>query len=113
MTFSQIEERVRQSYPTVNLSTVYRNLTTLKDLPLISETKIDGVVSQCGWMRQEKHHHIVYRGCSDIIQIDNIYIEYLSGYPPSDCGFMLDTDHFTIPYTCSSCSNKTNQSWVF
>ena len=50
ITVSQIENTVRESYPTIDVSTVYRNLTTLRDLRLVSETRIAGGESQYEWL---------------------------------------------------------------
>ena len=41
LTVSEIKDQVHQSYPTIDISTVYRNLSILKDLRLISETKLE------------------------------------------------------------------------
>ena len=103
VTVSQIGSRVRESYPTIAVSTVYRNLTTLRALRLVSETRIDGGESQNEWIDQDKHHHIICRNCSAIVQKDDTYLESLAQSLMKDYDFTLDTDHFTIHGVCVTC----------
>ncbi len=110
VTVSQIENKVRQLYPTIDISTVYRNLTTLRGLRLISETKIGGEESQYEWIDQQRHHHIFCRRCSSVVQIDDTYLKSLSDSLLNDYEFTLDTDHFAIPGMCSSCSASSEET---
>jgi len=103
LTVSQIKERVRCSYPTIDISTVYRNLSTLKDLRLISETKVGGLESQYEWIGKEKHLHVVCRRCSEAVQIEDSYLEPLSESLLKDYGYMLDIDHVAMSGLCSIC----------
>ena len=103
VTVSQIEINVRESYPTIDVSTVYRNLTTLRDLRLVSETRIDSGESQYEWIDQDRHHHIVCRNCSDIVQIDDTFLESLAQSLMKDYDFTQDTDHITIHGICAAC----------
>ena len=103
ITVSQIENTVRESYPTIDVSTVYRNLTTLRDLRLVSETRIAGGESQYEWLDQNRHHHLICRNCSKIVQIDDTYLKSLAQSLMKDYDFTLDTDHFTIHGVCATC----------
>ena len=105
LTVAQIQNTVHQLYPTMNASTIYRNLATLKSLRLISETRIGSEESLYEWIDEEKHHHIVCRNCSMVLQIDNNCLSLLSDSLLKTYGFTLDTDHFAIAGVCSNCSS--------
>lgn len=109
LTVAQIQNTVHQSYPTMDSSTIYRNLATLKSLRLISETKIGNEESLYEWIDEERHHHIICRNCSEIVQIDNTDLSLLSDSLLKDYGFTLDTDHFAIAGVCSSCSSALQE----
>ena len=109
LTLSQIKDQVRRSYPTIDISTVYRNLSTLKDLRLISETKVGGLESQYEWVSKEKHLHIVCRRCSEAVQIEDSYLGPLGESLLNDYGYTLDIDHFTISGICSVCMSDSEK----
>ena len=103
LTVSEIKDQVRRSYPTIDISTVYRNLSILKDLRLISETKLEGMGFHYEWISKEKHLHVVCRGCSKAVQVEDSYLDPLGESLLNDYGYTLDIDHFSISGMCSVC----------
>jgi len=103
LTAVDIYERVKQSYPYVDISTVYRTLTVLKDLRLISETHMGGGDAAFEWVGAERHHHLICRSCNGVTLLDHSYLEDLGARIARDLGFRPDLDHFAIFGLCAEC----------
>ena len=100
---ADIYERVKQEYPYVDISTVYRTLSVLKDLRLISETHMGTGDAAFEWVATERHHHLICRKCGDVAQLDHHYLERLGTQIAMDVGFQADIDHFAIYGLCAVC----------
>ena len=107
---ADIFERVKQEYPYVDISTVYRTLTVLKDLRLISETHMGGGDAAFEWVATERHHHLICRKCGDVAQLDHHYLERLGTQIAKDVGFQADIDHFAIYGLCQECRDEVARS---
>ena len=103
MTASDIFDRVRAAYPYVDISTVYRTLTVLKDMRLISETHMGGNDAAFEWVAPERHHHLICRRCDDVTQLDHHYLEEFGAQIAETVGFRADLDHFAIFGLCADC----------
>lgn len=103
LTAVDIFERVKQSYPYVDISTVYRTLAVLKDLRLISETHMGGGDAAFEWVGAERHHHLICRSCNGVTLLDHEYLEELGRQISETTGFRPDLDHFAIFGLCAAC----------
>lgn len=103
---ADIYEEVKAAYPYVDISTVYRTLTVLKDMRLISETHMGGGDATFEWVASERHHHLICRKCDGVTVLDHHYLEKLGSQIEQDVGFRSDLDHFAIFGLCSSCRNE-------
>lgn len=105
LTAADIYERVRAEYPYVDISTVYRTLTVLKDMRLVSETHMGSGDAAFEWVGAERHHHLICRGCDDVTSLDHRYLEELGSRLGADLGFRADIDHFAIFGLCAECQS--------
>ena len=103
LTASEVLDSVRESYPYIDASTVYRTLGVLKNLRLIAETNISGGESVYEWLHQNRHHHLICRSCSNLTRLDHSYLASLGTDILEDYGFMADIDHFAIFGLCREC----------
>ena len=103
---ADIFERVKAAYPYVDISTVYRTLTVLKDLRLISETHMGGGDATFEWVGVERHHHLICRKCNGVTLLDHRYLERLGAQIAKDLGFGADMDHFAIFGLCAGCQRE-------
>ena len=103
VTASEILDQVRESYPYIDASTVYRTLSVLKKLRLVSETDLGAGESIYEWLRQDRHHHLICRGCDHLIRLDHQYMANLGTELLDDYGFQADVDHIAIFGLCSDC----------
>jgi Fe2+ or Zn2+ uptake regulation protein len=68
---AEIFEEVKAAYPYVDISTVYRTLSVLKDMRLISETHMGGGDATFEWVATERHHHLICRKCEHVDRLDH------------------------------------------
>jgi len=107
LTAGDIFDQVRAGYPYVDVSTVYRTLSVLKELRLVSETDMGTGDTTYEWMRKQgRHHHLICRDCSGVASLDDRFLEDLGTQVFTDSGFKPDIDHFAIFGICASCQEK-------
>jgi Fur family ferric uptake transcriptional regulator len=100
---AQIAEQVRESYPFVDVSTVYRTLDVLKRLRLATSTDMGGGDVLFEWAPEEPHHHLVCSGCGDVVEVGHGHFEALEQSLVDDFGFAADLHHFAIFGLCRAC----------
>jgi Fur family ferric uptake transcriptional regulator len=110
LTAADIFERVKQAYPYVDISTVYRTLTVLKDMRLISETHMGGGDAAFEWVATERHHHLICRRCNGVTQLDHSYLDRLGREIEKGVGFRADLDHFAIFGVCAACQRGVTRN---
>ena len=103
---NDIYDEVKTAYPYVDISTVYRTLTVLKDMRLISETHMGGGDATFEWVGVDRHHHLICRKCDHVTQIDHKYLDQLGGDIAKATGFRADIDHFAIFGLCADCQRE-------
>jgi Fur family ferric uptake transcriptional regulator len=107
---AQIFERVKAAYPYVDISTVYRTLTVLKDLRLISETHMGGGDATFEWVNSEPHHHIICRSCHSVVELDHTYLTRFGEALRRDLGFEAEIDHFAVFGLCAQCATARGRA---
>ncbi len=106
MTAEEIHARVREHYPFVDISTVYRTLQLLRKLHIVSETDLGGGRVQYELADRRRHHHLVCRRCVRTFALDDEVIEPLRAQILEKHDFQADTEHFAIFGLCSKCRQK-------
>ena len=104
---AEILEQVRESYPYIDASTVYRTLTVLKQMRLVSETDMGEGEYRYEWIEQVKHHHLICRSCDRVTLLDHKYLASLGTEILDDYGFQADVDHFAIVGLCEECQRES------
>lgn len=107
---AEIFDQVKAAYPYVDISTVYRTLSVLKDMRLISETHMGGGDATFEWVGVERHHHLICRKCNAVRQLDHRYLESLGKQISNDLGFRADIDHFAIFGLCAICAGSLRRA---
>ena len=103
----EIHERVKELYPFVDISTVYRTLQLLKRLRIVTETDLGGGSVRYELSQQERHHHLVCRRCGKTFPLDDDLIEPLRSALMKAHGFAADMEHFAIFGRCRACRSDT------
>ena len=107
ITATQVLNRVQESYPYLDISTVYRTLGVLKQMRLVSETDMRDGEYKYEWIEKIRHHHLICRTCDRVTLLDDKYLVSLGTETMGEYGFEADIDHFAIFGTCKECRNKT------
>ncbi len=111
LTAGDIYEQVRTEYPYVDISTVYRTLSVLKELRLVSETNMGTGDTTYEWVRQQGlHHHLICRSCDRVVSLDHRYLEDLGAEILAESGFKPDIDHFAIFGLCAKCQEPFDRA---
>jgi Fur family ferric uptake transcriptional regulator len=99
----EIHRQVRERYPFVNISTIYRTLNLLKRLRLISETDMGEGYVRYELLGRHRHHHLVCRRCGESFAFEHELLKPLQLRLLEDYGFAADVDHFAIFGLCRRC----------
>src|SRR6266568_686451 len=102
-TAAQVLEEVQQSYPYVDISTVYRTMSVLKELHLVSETDMGAGELAYEWSAGDPHHHLICRSCGTVQQLDPDALDRLAQTLAGDYGFQADIEHIAIFGVCQNC----------
>jgi Fur family ferric uptake transcriptional regulator len=103
LTATKIVDRVRDDYPMVDVSTVYRTLDVLKRMRLATETDMGSGDAEYEWAPEQPHHHLICSSCGQIIELGHSYFEELSARLEDDLSFSPDLHHFAIFGLCKGC----------
>ncbi len=100
---AQIAEQVRDDYPFVDVSTVYRTLDVLKRMRLVTSTDMGAGDVVFEWAPEETHHHLICPSCGHVAEIGHGYLSGLEQGVRKDFGFEPDLHHFAIFGLCREC----------
>ena len=103
MSAAQIAEQVREDYPFVDVSTVYRTLDVLKRMRLATSTDMGSGDVVFEWAPEQPHHHLICTSCGDVAELGHGYLEGIEGRITEDFGFAPDLHHFAIFGLCREC----------
>jgi len=99
----EIHQKVREQYPFVNISTIYRTLNLLKKLRLISETDLGEGYVRYELLERGRHHHLICRRCGESSTFEHEFLKPLQLRLLNKYGFAADLDHFAIFGLCQRC----------
>src|SRR3970040_386608 len=99
----QIAEQVREQYPFVDVSTVYRTLDVLKRMRMATATDMGSGDAMFEWAPAQPHHHLICSSCALVQELDHSYLDSLSGRIRSEFAFEPDLHHFAIFGLCRDC----------
>lgn len=100
---AQIAAQVRDVYPFVDVSTVYRTLDVLKRMKLATATDMGAGDVLFEWAPEEPHHHLICSSCGEVQLLDHSYLACLSARIDTEFGFEPDLHHFAIFGLCRDC----------
>ncbi|MEJ7635058.1 Fur family transcriptional regulator [Aeromicrobium sp.] len=113
LTADEIAVRASQTAPGVHRTTVYRALTTLGELGLVSHTHVSGSATIYHLAAPGHDHpgadhaHVQCTTCNRIIDIKESALAPLGRTLLEDIGFRIDVHHAAFVGTCSECLEST------
>ena len=108
-TAEAIYARVRERYPYVNLATIYRALSWLKDQTLVSETDLGGGQIEYEYLGEGRHHHMVCLHCGGKAEFGDEMVVPLAQALRDQYGFVPRIDHLAVFGTCRHCREVEEQ----
>lgn len=113
VTASEVYERAQREAPeawgSLNPSTVYRTLTQLRDLGLVSQTDLGTGERTYTWRAgeaEERHHHAVCTRCGAVAELPHAVLEDLSERIRAELGFRAELDHWAVYGECAVCGQR-------
>ncbi len=103
ITAADVFDRARVEAPELNASTVYRTLTQLRDLGLVSQTDLGGGERTYHWRSERPHHHLVCTSCGEMGELPHELLSSFSSRLLTEFGFQTDPDHWAVYGRCRSC----------
>jgi Fur family ferric uptake transcriptional regulator len=110
VTADAIHERVKEQYPYVDISTVYRTMRLLKKLKLVTDADLGRGVVHYELADSSAHHHLVCRRCSITVALDDAFLEPLADSLRSKYGFAADLEHLAIFGQCATCQKDSGRT---
>ena len=102
----EVYRQARQRQPNLSLSTVYRNLHTLKELGLIQELHFNDSHHHYEVKLSTEHHHLVCLGCGKVIEFECGLCSEMKQEIARKKGFEVTGAEVQITGYCSRCRRK-------
>jgi Fur family ferric uptake transcriptional regulator len=103
---AQIAEQVREAYPFVDVSTVYRTLDVLKRMGLATVTDMGSGDDVFEWAPHQPHHHLICSACGEVQEVGHEYFARVGEKIAADLDFTPDLRHFAIFGLCRECRDE-------
>jgi Fur family ferric uptake transcriptional regulator len=100
----EIVRRVRERYPNLNISTVYRTLELLKGLGLVTETDMGDGRVRFHTIGKGHHHHLICSACGKVTELAEEELTPLNDLLNTRHGFRADLHHLAIFGRCKNCA---------
>ena len=103
LTALQLHQELQDRLPSLNLSTVYRNLEYLVEKQLISVSDM-GLGSPV-YERVDKdiHHHLVCQNCDQVVELSHKAVAPFFQTLAKEFNFSVKTNHLVLYGTCQDC----------
>ena len=99
---SEIARKVQRTMPGVNASTVYRTLTLLEDVGVLSHAHLEGG-AEYHRAEEAEHVHLTCSRCGAEDDLSLAEAKALARLIQRHHGFLADLTHFAISGLCSDC----------
>ena len=106
MNVDEVYRRAQESYPYMDIATVYRTLHLLKRLHLVTEVGMSDKLHYELTDPHSRHHHMVCRDCGGAFDLSPSYLDRFRKTLVGEFGFEPDLDNFTIAGICSNCQSS-------
>jgi Fur family ferric uptake transcriptional regulator len=98
----QIAAEVRDRLPDVAESTIYRNLTALEELGVVTHVHL-GHGPSTFHLTNQAHRHLVCDHCETVIEVPSYEFTELTRHIKDVYGFTISDEHFAILGECQTC----------
>ena len=100
----EIYQKIKERYPGLNISTVYRTMELLKKTGMVTETDMGDGRVRFHSVGHEHHHHLVCSKCGSVVDLDESMLSPLTVLLTEKYGFSADLKHLAIFGRCKDCA---------
>ena len=109
VTADELIDRVQAVVPTVDRSTVYRNLAFLESVGVVYHVHLAHGPSVYHLVDASPHAHIVCAACDSVAELEPGALDALAATLEASHGFRLDRQHFALTGTCRRCRGPSRR----
>ena len=103
MGVDEVFRRAKESYPYLDMATVYRTLHLFKKLGVVTEVGMEDRLHFELSDPKSRHHHMVCKTCGGAFDLSPHYLGEFRQTLAREFGFRPDLDHFTVTGVCAKC----------
>ena len=107
MGVDEVFQKARETYPYMDIATVYRTLHLLKRMGVVTEVAIGDRLHFEITDPEARHNHMVCRICGGAFDLAPDYLDEFRKTLTSEFNFEPDLDNFTVTGVCSNCNTPT------
>ena len=106
-TAESIHEKLRGSQPSVNLSTVYRNLAVLQEAGIVTHTHVGSGAPVYHLAEEADHIHLSCLNCGRVSSVPAAAAEEFASRVAADTGFTIEPGHSAVYGWCGGCRESS------
>lgn len=107
-TADEVYDYIKEKYPHISRSTVYRNLNKLCDSGDIARVKISGLADRYDH-RLSHHYHFICDCCKKLIDLDIPYIDSINQMCNDRQCRQVNAHQILFDGICTQCAQKSQQ----
>jgi len=96
--------------PRLNLSTVYRTLSKLKEAGLVHELHLDQEHHHYELVAKGTHHHLICQGCGKILEMTCFLVDEILSHIETEHDFKVTATHIEFTGYCADCQADLNSA---
>lgn len=109
LTAEEIYDIVKAKCPEIGLATVYRSISLLEEIGIVSKLHLDDGCSRYEIVHSDerhKHHHLICNNCGDVIEVEDDLLDELEERINKEYNFEI-LDHSVKFYgICDKCRKE-------
>ena len=109
MSAEEIFLQLKDAFPSLALSTIYRNLERFSEDELTEKDVFQDGVVRYSLAREHHGHYLVCTGCNAKIKIDGCPLSSLEKGLEQDTGFEIEGHTLTIYGKCPACTGRERE----
>ncbi|MBU5487803.1 transcriptional repressor [Clostridium sp. MSJ-8] len=109
LTAEEIYDEVKKRCPEIGLATVYRTITLLEEIGIVSRLQLNDGCSRYEIVHRDekhRHHHLICNNCNEVFEVEDDLLDDLEEDIKTKYGFLI-LDHSVKFYGyCKACQEK-------
>ena len=106
MGVDEVFRKAKESYPYMDIATVYRTLHLFRRMGVVTEVAIGDRLHFEITDQEAPHHHMVCRPCGGAYDLAPDYLDEFRNTLSVEFDFEPDLDNFTVTGVCSNCKKS-------